>query len=252
MSNFYRSVNPSFWSGKTGKYLRGNHKAQILALYLITNQHTNMQGVYHLPIAYICADTGLTHEGALKGLESLFKGGFCEYFYDEEVVFVYKMLAFQTGNLKKTDNRAISVCNFYAQLEEGQIKQRFAEHYWELLGFEDKPLASPLEAPRVSVAVSVTEAVTETPQRLATHVARPDCVSKELWSEFNKICKSKNKPVGELVLKKLHAEADKAGWTIDRALTWCCEKGYARFEAEWVTPKPESMTTQDLEKALFK
>ena len=76
----------------------------------------------------------------------------------------------------------------------------------------------------------------------ATGVARPECVSKELWSEFNKICKSKNKPVGELVLKKLHVEADKAGWSIDRALTWCCEKGYARFEAEWLkSDKPSNV-----------
>lgn len=240
MSSFYRSVNPSFWSGKTGKFIRGNHKAQVLALYLITNQHTNMQGVYHLPIAYICADTGLTHEGAMKGLESLFEGGFCEYFHDEEVVFVYKMLAFQTGNLKKTDNRAISVCNFYNELEEGLIKQRFAEHYWELLGLESKPLASPLQAPWVSVAV--TEAVTETPQRLATSVSRPECVSKELWSEFSKICKAKKKPIGDRVLSKMISESQKANWSLEQAIEWCCEKGYARFEAEWVKGnKPSSV-----------
>jgi uncharacterized protein YdaU (DUF1376 family) len=89
--------------------------------------------------------------------------------------------------------------------------------------------------------------------KAATGVAKPDGVSKELWSEFNKICKSKNKPIGELVLKKLYSEADKAGWSIDRALTWCCEKGYARFEAEWVkTDTVKPMTVADMEKAMFK
>lgn len=173
MSNFYRSINPSFWSGKTGKAIRGNPEAQVLALYLITNQHTNMQGVYHLPVAYICADTGLSQQGALKGLDRLFEGGFCEYFHEQEVVFVYKMLVYQTGNLKKNDNRAISVRNFYNEFEEGHIKQRFAEHYWDLLDLEYKPLASPSEAPRVSVAVTEAVAVTETGERHATKVATP-------------------------------------------------------------------------------
>ena len=158
--NFYRSINPQFWSGKTGKALRGNPEAQLLALYLVTNQHTTMEGVYHLPIAYICADTGLSVEGATKGLARLYEAGFCEYFDEVEVVFVYKMLTYQSGNLKSTDNRTIAVRKFYDQLEESVIKQRFAEIYWELLGMESKPLASPLQAPRVSVAV--TETVTET------------------------------------------------------------------------------------------
>lgn len=256
MSNFYRSVNPSFWSGKTGKFLRGNHKAQILALYLITNQHTNMQGVYHLPIAYICADTGLTHEGALKGLESLFKGGFCEYFYDEEVVFIYKMLAFQTGNLKKTDNRAISVCNFYAQLEEGQIKQRFAEHYWELLGFENKPLASLLEAPRVSVAVSVTETETDEQPKVAGVLPKR---FNEFWDAYDKKKGKSNavnvwkalKPNDELIdliVKKAKQQAS----VIDTQFRKDPERWLkGKHWEDEIISEPAGKSTEELERMIF-
>jgi uncharacterized protein YdaU (DUF1376 family) len=63
---------------------------------------------------------------------------------------------------------------------------------------------------------------------------RPEKIDNELWSEFNKICKVKNKPIGNRVWKKMLDEANLAGWSIDQVLEYCCEKGYARFEAEWL------------------
>jgi len=63
---------------------------------------------------------------------------------------------------------------------------------------------------------------------------RPENINDELWSEFNKICKVKSKPIGNRVWKKMIDEANLAGWSIDRVLEYCCEKGYARFEAEWL------------------
>ena len=61
----------------------------------------------------------------------------------------------------------------------------------------------------------------------------PEGVSKELWAEFNKICKAKSKPIGQRVLNKMISESEKAGLSLEQAIEWCCEKGYARFEADW-------------------
>ena len=66
------------------------------------------------------------------------------------------------------------------------------------------------------------------------HDGIPEKIDNELWSEFNKICKVKNKPIGNRVWKKMLDEANLAGWSIDQVLEYCCEKGYARFEAEWL------------------
>lgn len=253
--SFYRSVNPSFWTGRTGKALKGNPEAQVLALYLITNQHTNMQGVYHLPLAYICADTGLSHEGALKGLASLFEGGFCEYFHDEEVVFVFKMLSFQTGNLKSTDNRAVSVRKFYEELEEGQIKQRFAEHYWHLIGLESKPLASPLEAPMVSVAVTGTVTGTGTVEGNPEKKAQPDASTKppkklgtrlpddwELPTEYEKWCRKERPDLNphtvadqfkDYWIAQAGAKARKADWFATWR-NWIRNQHKTRGQPEWV------------------
>jgi hypothetical protein len=68
----FGKVNPQFWIGSTGKRLRGNPEAQLVALYLMTCPHANMIGVFHCPILYISHETGLPLEGASKGLRSPF------------------------------------------------------------------------------------------------------------------------------------------------------------------------------------
>lgn len=62
----YAQVCPQFWLGKTGKKLRGDAEAQLVALYLITSPHANMIGVFHCPMMYIAHETGMSLEGASK------------------------------------------------------------------------------------------------------------------------------------------------------------------------------------------
>ena len=61
----YAKVGPQFWSGRTGRALKAKGtEAVIVAMYLMTCQHANMLGLYHLNPAYITATHGLP----LKGL----------------------------------------------------------------------------------------------------------------------------------------------------------------------------------------
>jgi hypothetical protein len=39
------------------------------------------------------------------------------------------------------------------------------------------------------------------------------------------------------VIKTIAAEAQKAGWTLDKALAECAARGWRGFKAEWVQPK---------------
>jgi len=73
----------------------------------------------------------------------------------------------------------------------------------------------------------------------------PDGVSKELWVEFNKICKAKSKPIGQRVLNKMISESEKAGLSLEKAIEVCCEKGWARFEADWPRDTSENLSAQD-------
>ncbi|MCT8857564.1 hypothetical protein K5M76_09465 [Shewanella xiamenensis] len=145
----YSVVKPHFWIGKTGKELRGKPEAQLLAMYLMTSPHSTMIGVFHCPIMYMAYETGLSIEGASKGLASLLEGGFCTFDAATDTVFVKNMLKFQVGeNLSPKDNRVKAIKRAFGELPESKAKQEFAEFYWEVLGLE-KPAQkeTPLEAP---------------------------------------------------------------------------------------------------------
>lgn len=149
----YGVVTPKFWIGGTGKDLRGNMEAQLLALYLMTSPHANMIGVFHCPLVYMMHETGLTIEGASKGLRSLIEAGFCKYDEATEEVFVVRMAAFQIGEvLSPSDKRCIGVAREISKVGSNDLQIEFYAIYsvaFNLTLAQQKPpeTGSPFEAP---------------------------------------------------------------------------------------------------------
>lgn len=145
----YGKVSPQFWIGETGRKLRGNVEAQLVALYLMTSPHANMIGVFHCPVAYIAHETGLTAEGASKGLQSLIEADFCTYDEASEYVFVHEFAAHQVGeSLDPADKRCKGVDNELAKVPKGQCWQAFRARYAVLYNLPiPSKTVSPLEAP---------------------------------------------------------------------------------------------------------
>lgn len=127
----YSKVSPLFWTGKTGKYLRqGGPEATIVGMYLLTNQHANWLGFYYLPLAYIVNDTGIPLEGALKGLRRAIEGGFCEYDFDSEYIWIKKMALYQIEpQLKPQDNRVKSITKHFLLLPDTELLRGFYAFY---------------------------------------------------------------------------------------------------------------------------
>lgn len=142
----YGKVSPQFWTGGTGKSLRGHPEAQIVALYLMTSPHSTMIGVFHLPKLYLAHETGLPMEGACKGLARCIDTGFCVYDEDTETVFVVEMAAHQVGEtLKPNDLRAKGIHKQYLAIADSVIGRAFFNRYCEDYDLPSKPLVSPLE-----------------------------------------------------------------------------------------------------------
>ena len=73
-------------------------------------------------------------------------------------------------------------------------------------------------------------------------------ISKDLLDEWMSVRRKKKAgEITERVFKAIEREAEKAGWTVDKAITRCCEKSWVSFEAEWV--KSEIVKPKKLELA---
>jgi adenylate kinase family enzyme len=65
---------------------------------------------------------------------------------------------------------------------------------------------------------------------------KPESVSQEVWDEYVSLRKQKRTTVTPLVVKGIEREAEKAGISLEQALTTCIERGWQGFKAEWIKP----------------
>jgi uncharacterized protein YdaU (DUF1376 family) len=71
----------------------------------------------------------------------------------------------------------------------------------------------------------------------ATSVAPPIGVSDSVWQEFKSLRKAKKAPITQRAIDAITSEANKAGWTLEKALEECVVRGWQAFKADWVATK---------------
>lgn len=84
----YGKIHVSFWASQTMSALDSD--ARLLAIYLITSQHTTMLGAFRLPDAYACEDLGWSAERFQNCLETLSAVGFIKYDKATKIVWIVK------------------------------------------------------------------------------------------------------------------------------------------------------------------
>lgn len=89
----YRTVETSFWSDP--KVRRLSRDERLLFLYLVTNSHTHVAGIYYLPVVAMEVESGLKGKPLTKALQVLDKAGLARFDREREVVFVQKMFKHQ-------------------------------------------------------------------------------------------------------------------------------------------------------------
>lgn len=105
------------------------------------------------------------------------------------------------------------------------------------------PVAGPVFPPIDDIVVKHTPTAkpkaattTEKPAGTKTAVAAVACpsdVDTTVFADFLQIRKAKRAPLTATALGGIRREADKAGVTLEEALTVCCERGWVGFRADW-------------------
>ena len=127
----YAKISPQFWIGDTGRKLRdAGHDALLVALYLLSNPHANMLGLYYIPESLIAHETGLTPEGASEALQRAIDAGFCAYDGSSEMVFVHEMARYQIADqLVANDKQCAGIQREYNGLPNNPFLAAFYEKY---------------------------------------------------------------------------------------------------------------------------
>ena len=146
----YGKISPQFWTGKTGKAIKaGGPESVVVAMYLMSSPHSNMIGMYYLPMMYVAHETGLGIEGALKGLGRALEAGFCSYDDASEVVWVHEMARYQiAAELSANDNRVKGIQREIDSVPENPFVSAFYDKYSAAFNLKKQAeKTSPLEAP---------------------------------------------------------------------------------------------------------
>ncbi len=128
----YCVVVPSFWSDPDVRGL--DMRGRYLLLYFITSPHSNLIGLYYVPLRYVSVETGLD-EVAVKDLVDTVLRPFLSYDENTQEVLIHNFARYQIGDmLKTTDNRVKTVNRLLRASHSGQLVSRFADLYrdWPL------------------------------------------------------------------------------------------------------------------------
>ena len=137
------------------------------------------------------------------------------------------------------------------------ISKNFIDKHWNLLNWDKRQFVSDSSTMRVAKhrnkkkqVSNVDETLQKRPsnaidtdteqiQKRTTSVAPPEGVSNSVWQEFKSLRKAKKAPITQRAIDAIYSEANKAGWTLEKALEECVVRGWQAFKADWVVkPNP--------------
>ena len=68
----------------------------------------------------------------------------------------------------------------------------------------------------------------------------PEGVSQSVWQDFVSHRKANKASITQTAITRIANEAEKAGWTLEQALSECVARGWKGFKADWVADKQTS------------
>lgn len=126
----HADVSPLFWTRGTGKRLRGNKPAQVLAFYLMTAPGASMIGIFHLTIPTMVHETGLSEAEVRAALKVLAKEDFAHFDEEEELVWLPAGARTQVGEkLSPGDKRRPQVVRALTAVGAHRFVQDFVSRY---------------------------------------------------------------------------------------------------------------------------
>lgn len=152
MSNYYGVIFSRYWTGPTGRALRerGGKNAQLLGVYLFSNDYMNMLGLYPLKLRDIRDELGLSSVAVDKVFQVMRSPDLEYAFYDyaTSFVWVHEMARFRLTikddtPLKPDDNKVTGAQRLYAGLPANPWLAPFFDRYAAALHLKTRRMGPP-------------------------------------------------------------------------------------------------------------
>ena len=173
-----------------------------------------------------------------------------DFYFLHEQPIKHRDIARQIG-MREHEEDVMTVLNeFFISTEDGFVSPRADKEIKQYKEFAEAgkrgaakrwgtpPNGEAISPPNATpIATNNHKPITTNHKERATSVAPPEGVSDSVWQDFKTLRKAKRAPITQRAIDGIIAEANKAGWTVEKALSECCFRGWQAFKAEWVATK---------------
>lgn len=119
---------------------------------------------------------------------------------------------------------------YHAMAEKNRANGRLGGRKKNPVGSESQPIAK-------ATNNQEPETNNHKPKRETAIAVCPSNVEEQVWSDFLALRKAKKAPMTVTALAGIKREAEKANWSLNRAIDECVSRGWTGFKAEWVAAK---------------
>lgn len=233
----YGKVHSKFWSSQTTGSMGDD--AKLLAVYLLSCQHSTIAGVFRLPDGYVAEDLGWTLARVSKGFAELSEKGFASRCDLTKWVWVIKHLEW---NPPENPNQRKSAAKIAQTIpKECAWLRVFVKACFESLGLEIPAFDNPSTTVQKGLLNQEQKQEQEQEQKAGTEVApaAPAFSEKTVLAEgvdavhLKDWIKARKAPLTRTAWEGVKSEALKAGITPAEAVRICAIKGWRGFDATW-------------------
>jgi hypothetical protein len=125
----YRRVVTSFWTDPDLRRRKLSREQKYLLLYFFTNHHTNLAGLYWLPLTYATQEAELNLEDVEQWVRSELSP-YVTYDFETEEILVHRLAWHNVGeDLKKRDNRVKAIERALGDAHSQMLVEKFLAVY---------------------------------------------------------------------------------------------------------------------------
>ncbi len=151
------TFHPTFWTRGSGKKLRGDSDAQVLAIYFMNSPQSTMIGLYYEPLISILHNTGLSEEAFRRVLPKVAE--IALYDESESLVYLPNGAERQIGEtLSIKDNKRKAILAQLKVYGNHEFVKQWLEKYYDPYNFSYEGITKPLRSPFVAPSTPLLEA----------------------------------------------------------------------------------------------